>query len=345
MELRHLRYFVAVAEELHFGRAAARLKMSQPPLSQQIAALELDLGVRLLERSNRQVRLTDAGRLFLAEAKATLEQAERARQVAMRAQQGELGELRIGLFPSAPLSGAVSAAISTFRRAWPNVTLTLRERATPGQIEELLRGQLDVAFLRSPARPPLPGNLSSLEVVREALCVVLPLEHRLAVETGPVPISALAEEAFIFFSRAVGSSLNDQLQSLCMEAGFQPRITQEATANSMILGLVAAGLGISVLPAALCWLRPGRIRVRPLDAPGAMTAIWLAWQQDGASAVATRFVQQVRSAAGVQVDEAPTDHREPMPGRRQRPAVTAAPRRTGGCGGRPPPAPRRTRRS
>jgi DNA-binding transcriptional LysR family regulator len=304
MELRHLRYFVAVAEELHFGRAAARLNMSQPPLSQQIAALERDLGVRLLERTRRQVRLTDAGRLLLDEAKATLDQAARARLVATRAQLGEVGELRIGLFASAPLSAAISDAISAFRRAYPDVTLTLREAPSPEQIDALLRGRLDFGFLRSPNPPQLPGGLTSLEVVREPLCVVLPLEHHLAAESGPVPIGALAGESFVFFSRAIGSTLNDQLQSLCLGVGFVPRITQEATTNSMILGLVAAGLGISVLPAALCWLRPDRIRVRPLDASGAMTASWLNWRQDRIGPLTSRFIEHFRQR-GLRVEGPP----------------------------------------
>lgn len=296
MELRHLRYFVAVAEELHFGRAAARLNMSQPPLSQQIAALERDLGVTLLERSGRRVALTDAGRLLLQEAQATLEQAARTRLVATRAQRGQVGELRIGLFASAPLSLAFAMAISAFRRECPYVTLTLREQPTPEQIDELLRGRLEFGFLRSPSRPQLPAELDALEVVREPLCVALPPEHALALKDGPLPIAELAQQPLVFFSRSMGSSLNDQLHSLCMAAGFVPRITQEANANSMILGFVAAGLGISVLPATLCSLWPDRIRVRPLDAAGAVTCTWLAWRRDRVSPLTRRFVAQFRGA-------------------------------------------------
>jgi DNA-binding transcriptional LysR family regulator len=297
MELRHLRYFIAVAEELHFGRAAARLNTSQPPLSQQIAALERDLGVTLLERSGRRVALTDAGRLLLQEARATLEQAARTRLVATRAKLGQVGELRIGLFASAPLSLPFARALGAFRRECPDVTLTLQEQPTPEQIDELLRGRLEFGFLRSPGRPQLPPDLDTLEVVREPLCVALPPDHALAAEGGPLPIAELAEEPLVFFSRSVGSSLNDQLQSLCMAAGFVPRITQEAAANSMILGLVAAGLGISVLPSALCSLWPDRIRVRPLDAPGAVTFTWLAWRRDRESPLTRCFVAQFRGAA------------------------------------------------
>lgn len=304
MELRHLRYFVAVAEELHFGRAAARLNMSQPPLSQQIAALERDLGVRLLERAGRRVSLTNAGQLVLREARATLEQADRARLAARRAQAGQAGELRIGVFASAPLSLAFAETIGAFRRACPAVALTLREQPTPEQIDELLGGRLDFGFLRSPGRPALPPEIEVLEVVREPLCVTVAADHRLAAGDGPVPVRELATEPFVFFSRSVGSSLNDQLHAICMAAGFVPRITQEAAANAMILGLVSAGVGISVLPAALCALRPGRIRVRPLAAEGAVTATWLAWRRDRAGPLADRFVAQFRDA-GIRVETPP----------------------------------------
>ncbi len=306
MELRHLRYFIAVAEELHFGRAAARLNMSQPPLSQQIAALERDLGVQLLERNGRRVSLTDAGRLVLREARATMEQAARARLVAQRAQAGEVGELRIGLFPSAPLSAAFADATGAFRRECPDVTLTLRDQPTPEQIDQLLRGRLEFGFLRSPGPPKLPPELEAMEVVREPLCVVLAPDHPLAAGRGPLPVAALAGESFVFFARTVGSSLNDQLHAICMEAGFVPRITQEATANSVILGLVSAGLGISVLPAVLCALRPGRVRIRRLAARGATTAIWLAWRRDRVGPLTERFVAQFRRA-GLRIEEPPED--------------------------------------
>ena len=276
MELRHLKYFVTLAEELHFGRAADRLNISQPPLSQQIKALERELGARLLTRTSRRVELTQSGRIFLTEAKATLAQAERAQSIAGRAERGEVGELRIGLFASAPLSLLVASALTTFRRTFPEVSLVLRERATPQQIEDLQAERLDLGFLRSHTAPNLPGTLEANEVVREQLFVFLPAGHPLAGESTPLSITALASEAFVFFARDVRSTLHDQVYALCAAAGYTPRVSQEANTNSMITGLVAAGMGVSVLPAAQARVRSDGVHVRPLAEADARTATWLA---------------------------------------------------------------------
>lgn len=194
MELRHLRYVVALAEELHFGRAAARLGISQPPLSQQLAALEAELGVRLFDRSRREVRLTTAGALFVEEARTTLLAAERARAVALQAERGELGELRMGLFASAPLSRGIAGAIGEFRTAYPGARLVLTEAPSQQQIQRITQGELDVGFLRSPGQPLLPAGLDAIEVVREPLCAVIPAGHVLARRAGPLAITALAGE-------------------------------------------------------------------------------------------------------------------------------------------------------
>ena len=180
MELRHLRYFVVVAEELHFSRAAERLGISQPPLSQQIRALEEDLQVRLFDRSSRNVALTEAGRLFLAEARATLDQADRARQTAARAHRGEIGELTVGLFPSALLAEPVAAAVLGFRRQHPRVRLVLRERAVYAAVRELAAGSLEIAYLRYATRPEVPPGIALLEVMREPMMLVVHRSHRLA---------------------------------------------------------------------------------------------------------------------------------------------------------------------
>jgi len=296
MELRHLRYFTALAEELHFGRAASRLNISQPPLSQQIKALEVELDVRLFERTKRQVQLTEAGRLFLDEARATLAQAERARSIAGRAQRGEIGELHLGLFASAPLSISVSAALTAFRRSHPEVSLNLRERTSPQQIEDLQSERLDLGFLRSHIRPTLPDRLTSLEVAREKLHVFLPKAHRLSTSDKPLSITALASEEFVFFDRQVRSTLHDQVYSLCAAAGYTPRVSQEANTNSMIMGLVAAGLGVSVLPAAQAQAGSPRIHTRPLKAPGAVTATWMAYRMERPDPMVDWFIDYFKTA-------------------------------------------------
>ncbi len=294
MELRHLRYVVALAEELHFGRAAARLGISQPPLSQQVAALEQELGVRLFHRTRREVRLTPPGALFLAEARATLQAADRARTVALQAERGELGELRLGLFASAPLSRGIAGAIGEFRASHPGARLVLTEARSPLQVEALAQRELDLGFLRSPVRPSLPPGIAAIEVVREPLCAVIPAGHALARRRGPLPLAALAAEPIVFFSRGFSATMHDQVQALCRAAGFAPNIVQEANANAMILGLVAAGLGISILPAALCSLVSDRVRVRALAAEGAVTASWLAFREQDDSPIARRFIDIVR---------------------------------------------------
>jgi DNA-binding transcriptional LysR family regulator len=156
MELRHLRYVVALAEELHFGRAAARLGISQPPLSQQIQALEAELGARLFERSNRRVALTEVGRLFLEQARMVLAAADRAAEVARRAQRGEIGEIRIAFTASAPFTTLIPQTIFAFRRSHPDVHLQLQEMPTRQQIEALAERRLQIGFLRNPTFPPVP---------------------------------------------------------------------------------------------------------------------------------------------------------------------------------------------
>ena len=274
MELRHLRYFVVLAEELHFGRAAARLGISQPPLSQQIKILEDLLSVRLFNRTNRRVELTQAGRFFLAEARATLERAERAVSVATRAQRGELGELRIGMFPSAPLLARIGDAILTFRRNHPGVQLVLNEIESHQQTQGLMEGREHVAIVRSAAAPALPEELQVTELIREPFRVMMRSDHPLA-QRRKIPIGALAQESFVFYGDRMGKTLPHQVHVLCRSEGFEPRIGQLANGNATITGLVAAGLGIAVVPEAMCQLRHDTVVSRPLEATGATTSIWL----------------------------------------------------------------------
>lgn len=281
MELRHLRYFVALAEELHFSRAAGRLGISQPPLSQQIRALEEMLAAKLLDRSSRHVALTEAGRLFLVEARATLEQADRARMVAGRAHLGEIGELTIGLFPSALLADPVADAILSFRRAHPLVRLVLRESAAHPTIEALADGRLGAAFLRYATRPKLPQGYRVFEMLREPMVLVVHRSHRLARHAGPVSLGTLADEPFIHFSPREGNALHDHVAAICASAGFTPRIAQEANQNGSILALVGNGLGVTILPRSLCRLRLPELRILPIAEASATSRIWLAHRTRG----------------------------------------------------------------
>lgn len=290
MELRHLRYFIAVAEELHFTRAARRLGMAQPPLSQQIQQLEAELATPLFERGTRRVTLTEAGRMLLPEARATLDQASRAATVARRAGKGEIGELRIGLFASAPLLPVFTEAVLSFRRRLPDVHLALHESPTLQQVDALRRGALDAGFLRCPSAADIPADITAVELLRERLVAMMREDHPLARHQGPLPIAALAGERLIFFSRSVGTTLHGQFQALCGAAGFAPNITQTARENATLIGLVAAGLGIAVMPASLAQIRVAEVTHRALAEPGATTSIWLATPQGAPSALARAFL-------------------------------------------------------
>jgi DNA-binding transcriptional LysR family regulator len=241
MELRHLRYFVAVAEELNFGRAAERLRISQPPLSQQIRKLEDELGVRLFYRTKRRVELTEVGGLFLAEARKTLRQAEGAARVARRAGRGELGSLSLGFVGSAAY-GVLPELLRGFRGEYPGVRLELRTMTTLEQAEALENGEIGLGVLR----PPVEGDLKLLPVADEPLVAVLPEGHPLAARR-TVPLAALAGEDFVLWPRRSGSAVYDRILGLCAGAGFSPRVAQESEEHQVIMGLVAARLGVSLM--------------------------------------------------------------------------------------------------
>lgn len=295
MELRHLRYFIAVAEELHFGRAAQALGISQPPLSQQIQALEHEVGARLFERTNRRVELSQAGRLFLDEARLVLAQVDKAADVARRAQLGQLGELKIGFTSSAPFNSSIPQAIFAFRQAFPAVHLALQEMSSKEVAESLVDESVQVGIMRP---LPLPESLVAVELFREPLVAIIRADHPLAVgsEKG-LQLSALAAEPFVFFPRSYGSGLYAQLLNLAREAGFSPMITQEAGEAMTIIGLVAAGLGVTVLPASYQRMRIDGVVYRTLLDADANTAVWLVQRRDQHSPMAKAFVELLTKQA------------------------------------------------
>ncbi|RQE47550.1 LysR family transcriptional regulator [Pseudomonas aeruginosa] len=298
MELRHLRYFIAVAEELHFGRAAERLGISQPPLSQQIQALEEEIGARLFERTNRRVELTDAGRLFLDESRQVLAQVDKAVLLARRAHLGELGELKIGFTSSAPFTSTIPSSIHAFRKAYPDVHLDLQEMSSRQVLKALLEESLQVGVIRPLA---LPDAVHWVELFREPLVAVLRADHPLAAgsEDG-LAIAALAEEPFVFFPRSYGTGLYDQVIALTRQAGFSPCIAQEASEAMTIIGLVSAGLGVSILPASFRRTRVDGVVYRTLSDPEATTAVWLVRRQNEGSPLALSFIDLVtREAASL----------------------------------------------
>jgi DNA-binding transcriptional LysR family regulator len=269
MELRHLRYFLAVADELHFGRAAERLAIAQPPLSQQIQALEAELGVPLFTR--HPVRLTPAGEAFQQEAAATLQRAERATEAARAAARGELGTIRVG-FVSSAAYGALPVAVRRFRDHHPRVTLALTELTTAFQLQGLHAGDLDVGLFRVDPASLRDPDLVAETIAREPYVLALPTDHPLAARRR-VPLAELADEPFVTFPYRSNPSLHGQLERYCLRAGFTPRVVQEATLMQTIVALVAAGLGVSLVPASLQRLQLAGLAYRPLAEKDVLTEL------------------------------------------------------------------------
>jgi DNA-binding transcriptional LysR family regulator len=288
MELRHLRYFVAVAEELNFSRAAERLGIAQPPLSQQIQHLERELGVALFVRTHRRVELTDVGRALLDDARRTLAQAGRFVDIARRAARGEAGSLRLG-FSSAALYTMVPAILRAFLARAPEVTLNLEERSSEEQIEMLSAGAIDAGFVRLPIVNPAPA-LSLRTIVREPLLVALWHGHRLAKHRA-VALRALAAERFIIVARSAARGLHDQIVALCRRAGFEPAIAQEAAEVSTIVSLVSAGLGVAIVPASVRNLQRERVTYHATAGGAAMTEMALAYDRRNRSRVLLSFLE------------------------------------------------------
>ncbi|NRR33291.1 LysR family transcriptional regulator [Oxalobacteraceae bacterium] len=299
MELRHLRYFVAVAEELSFTRAAERLHIGQPPLSQQIQALEAEVGAQLLERSKRWVRLTEAGKLFLDDARRVLSLSEQAVQTARRAQRGEAGVLRIGFTFSTPFSPLFAAVINRYRQQYPGVHLQLQEMATVPQIERIAARDMDLGFVRPP-ETAVPDTITLSLLRHDPLILVLPAGHRLAAQK-EVAIKQLQGQPFVMYPKTAGTGIYPQIFRMCRAAGFVPEVAMEAGEASTIIGLVAAGCGISVLPSLFDSIHMEGIVYRPLSDPAACTSLMLAQRSGPSSPLIDGFVALARSAAGVEV--------------------------------------------
>jgi DNA-binding transcriptional LysR family regulator len=259
IELTHLRYFVAVAEELHFGRAAERLHISQPPLTQQIQRLEARIGCPLLLRTSRKTELTDAGRAFYDSARAVLQETRRAVENARRVARGELGQLTIATPPSLMLA-VLPPAILEFRRRFPSVNLRLREMATSKIFEAVESGLADLGLVRG---PDVPESMEKLATWHESLVAILPRNHTIA-RRRTFNLKMLAKEPFVFFPSALGPAFYEELLDHCRKAGFEPRIVQEATEWSSVIGLVSAGLGVSIGPDSVSRLLERTVTIRRL---------------------------------------------------------------------------------
>lgn len=294
IELRHLRYFVAVAEDLNFTRAAARLHISQPPLSQQIRQMEHELGVSLFHRTKHRVRLTEAGEAVLGEARRTLAQVNRVGIAARRVSEGLSGNLQVG-FPSSVPHTTLPAILRAFRSRYPDVRLALHERSTEEQLELLAAGTIDAGFLRLPVADA-PASLLVRPILREPLILALPKKHPLG-RLSAVPIRALATEPFVLLPRHAAPGLYDQIDGICRRAGFKPSVAQEAMQIQTIISLVSAGLGVAIVPRSIQTLHREHVVYRTLKGSKAMTEMAIAYERDNASMVLRSFLRVVADEA------------------------------------------------
>ena len=295
MELRQLRYFIAVAEELHFTRAAERLHIGQPPLSHAIQMLEADVGALLFMRTKRSVRMTEAGKLFLVDARRILALSDQAGETARRAHRGEAGELRIGFTFSTPLTPLFATVINRYRQQFPAVSLKLHEMATLPQLDALAQRTLDLGFVR-PLETAAPADITLSTLRRDALVAVLPAALPLARKK-TIAISQLKDMPFVMYPPSAGTGIYPQIFRLCRAAGFVPRIGQVAGEASTIIGLVAAGSGVSVLPASFDRIRMDGVCYRAISDEAATTMLLLARRSDERSPLVDAFIELAMAAA------------------------------------------------
>jgi len=287
-----LRYFMAVAEEQHFGRAAQKLHMSQPPLSQQIQLFERELGVQLLVRTTRRVELTEAGKTLYEGAKPALDQFDQAVLRAQRVHRGEAGLLRVGFVSTAAFQ-LLSDVLRAFRERWPGATVELFHLTSLEQASAFDARTIDMGFLREP-----PGNGTVFEVIdREPLVVALPIMHKLA-QRKVISVQSLRNEAFVMWHRQQSPGMAQSTLDLCRRHGFTPTIALEVTNPHAMLSLVAGGVGVAIVPRSRMYVRPESVTFRPLDDKNAYSQLGIAWRTDNTLELLPRFVELVRQISG-----------------------------------------------
>ena len=291
VELRHLRYFIAVAEELNFSRAAQRMHMAQPPLSAAIRQLERDLGVDLFLRTTREVKLTDAGRAFLEGARRTLADAERAAEDAKRAAAGELGQLRIAYSWSTRFE-TLPALGRAFRASHPDVELLAQELWNARMPPAFSAGSIDISVSLC---PEIAAELELAPIRQEHLVALLPEAHRLARQDA-IPLSALADEDFIVFPREIAPRLHDAFMAIYRRAGFEPRVRTESFHTGWDLGVLAEIPAVAMAPQTVAGGLPDGIVAVAISEPTDALETCLVWRADDASPALAAFVEVARSA-------------------------------------------------
>ena len=262
MELRHLRYFRTVASELHFGRAAEKLHIAQPPLSHQIRQLETELGFELFNRTKRSVALTPAGHVFLTQVDRIFQQLEQAIEIGRKTSRGELGQISIGFVGSATYN-ILPSILQQFRDRYPQVRIELHELTTDRQLIWLHEGRIDIGLMRPPIIEP---DVSSQVIFQESLVVALPVTHQLAT-MATIDLSSLATEPFILFPRQLAPGLYDPIITICQAAGFSPLVVQECIQMQTIVSLVSANMGVSILPESIQEVQRYGVVYKPIQDP------------------------------------------------------------------------------
>jgi DNA-binding transcriptional LysR family regulator len=293
IELRPLRYFVAVAEELHFGRAAVRLHMTQPPLSQTIQALESALGHALFVRSNRSVALTPAGTALLPEARRLLAQAHALPELVRQAASGASGRLALAFVSTADYS-VLPPFLREFREHYPQVQIELREATTDVQLDDLAQGRIDVGLLIPPLPEKSGSELAWLPVLSESLILAAPKGLPALAGKGPVALKAVADLPLIIFPRRIAPAFHDAILATFHEAGLTPRIGQEAIQMQTIVGLVSAGMGIALVPQSVSNLKRPGVEYKTLRGKTPLVETGLAWRHDNPSPVLHAFIELLR---------------------------------------------------
>jgi DNA-binding transcriptional LysR family regulator len=298
MELRHLRYFVAVGEDQHYGRAAQRLRVAQPALSRQIQDLEEEIGFKLFDRLSRGVKLSTAGKLFLEEARRILQHVDEATKRAKRVASGQSGTLRVGFIESMSWHGVVPDAFRQFRERQPEAELQIRPLSSLEQIEAVRSGHLDAGFLFTIAN--IHRELAQLDIAPVNLMLAVPKGHPLAKSKG-LRLRDLSSASFIWFPRRESPLFYDRLMHACFRAGLKsPRVVQEGVNEATILSLVSCGLGVAFVSSATRWRCPESVALLPVTDLKLPLPFALVWRKDNASALLGKFVADVRSLPGVE---------------------------------------------
>jgi DNA-binding transcriptional LysR family regulator len=293
IELRQLRYFVAVAEENHFGRAAARLHMTQPPLSQTIQTLEAALGTSLFARTKRSVALTPAGAALLPEARRILQQAGALPDLVRRAASGESGLLSLSFVSTADYS-VLPPLLREFRERYPQVQIDLREATTDVQLEDLAQGRIDAGLLIPPLTDKAKAELDYLTVLSEPLIMAAPKGLKALRGKSAVALKAVADIPLIIFPRRIAPAFHDAILASFRDAGLTPRIGQEAIQMQTIVGLVSAGMGIALVPQSVSNLKRPGVEYKPLTDNTLPIETGLAWRRDNMSPVLRAFLELLR---------------------------------------------------